>query len=73
MGGEAQEGSRASEASARRGERSLGSEQQAGQKPFVADAGVPVSYIAVKQSIRQGAFEKRKVRGGEASKIYGVK
>ena len=73
MGGEAQKSSRASEASARRGERGLRLEQQASRKPFVADAGVPVSYIAVKQSISQGAFEKRKVRGGEASKIDGVK
>ena len=72
MGGEAQEGSRASEASARRGERGLRAEQQAGGKPFVVDASVPVSYIVAKQCITQGAFEKRKVRGGEAGKIDGV-
>ena len=51
LGGEAQESSGASEASARRGERGRRLEQQAGRKPFVADAGVPVGYIAVKQSI----------------------
>ena len=71
--GEAQEISRASEASARRGERGRRLEQQAGRKPFVADAGVPVGYIAVKQSISQGAFEKRKVRGGKVRKVDGVK